>query len=300
MNNTIKTTFEKVSIKVKKHSPEILVVSGVVGFVMSGVMACHATTKISTILDEAKHTIDSIHECSSDVSMEEEYTKDDAKKDLAITYVQTGVKLAKLYAPAITIGTLSIVSVLASNNVLRKRNIAIAAAYTAMDKTFKDYRGRVVERFGEEVDKELRCNIKAKKFEKNVTDPETGKEKKIKATTNVANPVDDYTMFFDETFCAYDETYDYNLSSLRATETYFNNVLTARGYVFLNDVFDRLGHPRTKMGQVVGWVYRPEDKSRDSFVDFGIVETNRETEDGYYEKAILLNFNVDGPILELI
>lgn len=143
-------------------------------------MACKATTKIESILEESKNTIDTIHQCSGNKDMADKYSEDDAKKDLAIVYIQTGVKLAKLYAPSVALGTLSIVSMVASNRILRKRNVALAAAYATVDKTLKEYRERVVERFGQEVDNELRYNIKAKKLEETVTDPETGKEKKVK------------------------------------------------------------------------------------------------------------------------
>lgn len=185
---SVKASMKKVTIKAKKYSPEILIVAGVVGTVASTVLACKATTKIESILEESKNTIDTIHQCS----------EDDAKKDLAIVYIQTGVKLAKLYAPSVALGTLSIVSMVASNQILRKRNVALAAAYATVDKTLKEYRERVVERFGQEVDNELRYNIKAKKLEETVTDPETGKEKKVKKTVDVADPtVSDYVMFFD-------------------------------------------------------------------------------------------------------
>ena len=75
-----------------------------------------------------------------------------------------GLKLVKLYIPAVALGTLSIASILASNNILRKRNVALAAAYATVDKTFKEYRNRVIERFGDQDDKELRYNIKAKRL----------------------------------------------------------------------------------------------------------------------------------------
>ena len=107
----------------------------------------------------------------------EEYTQDDGNKDLAIVYTQTALKVAKVYAPAVILGGLSITAILTSKNILRKRNIALAAAYTAVDKSFKEYRGRVVERFGKELDKELRYNIKAKDVEETVTD-EKGKDVK--------------------------------------------------------------------------------------------------------------------------
>ena len=53
------------------------------------------------------------------------YSIEDSKKDLSVVYLQTGVKLAKLYAPAVALGALSITGILASNNILRKRNVAL-------------------------------------------------------------------------------------------------------------------------------------------------------------------------------
>lgn len=62
-----------------------------------------------------------------------------------------------------------------------------------------------------------------------------------------------------------------------------------------------LGIRKTKMSQIVGWIYDPEgNPNGDNFVDFGVMVTHRNTEDGGYEDAILMNFNVDGPILDRI
>lgn len=299
----VSSTFNKVTIKLKKHSPEILVVAGIVGVVTSTVLACKATTKVGKVLDNTKNDIDTIHDATEKgvTKAGEEYSVDDSKKDLTIVYAHTGVNLVKLYAPSVALGTLSIAGIVASHNILKKRNVAIAAAYATVDKTFKEYRSRVVDRFGAEVDKELRYNIKAKKIEEVVKDPETGKEKKVKSTVGIANPdVNDYARFFDETCLNYEENMDYNIMFLRSQEQYANDRLKADGYLFLSDVYEALGIKRTKMSQTVGWVYRPENPDGDNFVDFGILETNRETEDGGYEKAILMEFNVDGPILDLI
>lgn len=179
----------KTVMKLKKHSPEILVMAGIAGTVVSAVLACKATTKVAEILDETKGTLDTIHEGMETGAINgQEYTTEDGKKDTVVVYAQTGMKLAKLYAPAIILGTLSITSILASNNILRKRNVALGAAYAAIDKSFKEYRGRVIERFGEQVDTELKYGIKAKKFEEIEVDPETGKEKKVKKTVMVADP----------------------------------------------------------------------------------------------------------------
>ena len=292
----------KVNIKLRKHSPELLIAAGVVGTVVSTVLACKATTKLSTILDESKGNIETIHKCENDKEMEERYSQEDAKKDLAIVYIQTGVKIAKLYAPAVVLGTISIAGIVASNNILRKRNVALAAAYATVDKSFKEYRSRVVERFGADVDKELRYNIKAKKIEEMIKDPESGKEKKSKTTVNVAAPtVDDYARFFDKTCRHYEENMNYNLMLLRSQQQLANDKLVADGFLFLSDVYDMLGITRTKMSQSVGWIYKPDGNSNgDNFVDFGVMVVKRETEDGGYEDAILMNFNVDGPILDRI
>lgn len=299
----VSSTFNKVTIKLKKHSPEILVVAGIVGVVTSTILACKATTKVGKVLDNTRNDIDTIHDATEKgvTKAGEEYSVDDSKKDLTIVYAHTGVNLVKLYAPSVALGTLSIAGIVASHNILKKRNVAIAAAYATVDKTFKEYRSRVVDRFGAEVDKELRYNIKAKKIEEVVKDPETGKEKKVKSTVGIANPdVNDYARFFDETCLNYEENMDYNIMFLHSQEQYANDRLKADGYLFLSDVYEALGIKRTKMSQTVGWVYRPENPDGDNFVDFGILETNRETEDGGYEKAILMEFNVDGPIIDLI
>lgn len=287
----------KAVMKLKKHSPEILVVAGIAGTVVSAVLACKATTKVAEILDETKGTLDTIHEGMETGAINgQEYTTEDGKKDTVVVYAQTGVKLAKLYAPAIILGTLSITSILASNNILRKRNVALGAAYAAIDKSFKEYRGRVIERFGEQVDTELKYGIKAKKFEEIEVDPETGKEKKVKKTVMVADPnlQSDYAVYFDSKSRNYETNPDYNRMFLKAQQAFANDKLQTRGHLFLNEVLDDLDLPRTPAGQIVGWT----KDGPDGYVNFRIVEVEHETEDGRHEPALLLDFNVEGNIWE--
>ena len=287
----------KAVMKLKKHSPEILVVAGIAGTVVSVVLACKATTKVAEILDETKGTLDTIHEGMETGAINgQEYTNEDGKKDTVVVYAQTGMKLAKLYGPAIILGTLSITSILASNNILRKRNVALGAAYAAIDKSFKEYRGRVIERFGEQVDTELKYGIKAKKFEEIEVDPETGKEKKVKKTVMVADPnlQSDYAVYFDSKSRNYETNPDYNRMFLKAQQAFANDKLQTRGHLFLNEVLDDLDLPRTPAGQIVGWT----KDGPDGYVNFRIVEVERETEDGRHEPALLLDFNVEGNIWE--
>ena len=305
--NMLTRKIHKVGFELKKHSPELLVTAGVVGSVVTTVMACKSTTKAGDILDEFNSNMDDINKV---VEMgKEEYTEDVMKKDIAIVYVQTGVKFAKLYAPSVVLGALSITSILAGHNILRKRNVALAAAYATIDKSFKEYRGRVVERFGKELDHELRYNIKAKEFEEVQTD-DKGKEKVVKNTVQVSelNEVSDYAKFFDEGCNGWTKDPEANLLFLKKQQTYANNRLKANGYLFLNEVYEMLGIPRTKAGQVVGWIYDEKNPVGDNYVDFGIYDTNKNTKwanankdfvNGY-ERSILLDFNVDGDILNNI
>lgn len=310
--NNASVIFSKTKFKLQKHSPEILVVAGVIGTVVGAIMACKATTKVNSILESASSDIDAIHDCMENKSLTEDYSEEDGKKELMAVYAQTAVKFVKLYAPSVLIGALSITSILASNNMLRKRNVALAAAYATIDEGFKKYRNRVVERFGEQVDRELRYNLKVKKFKEKEVDPETGKEKKVEKTAFVVNPSDisDYARFFEKYTVDedgnsivnphWDENNEYNLMFLKAQENYANDLLRAKKRLFLNEVYEMLGLPRTKAGQIVGWVYDSDNPKTDSYVDFGIYSDNLSYSDyvNGFDPAILLDFNVDGNIWE--
>ena len=222
---------------------------------------------------------------------------------MTIVYTQTAVKLLKLYGPSIVLGGLSITAILTSNNIMRKRNIAIAAAYTAVDKSFKDYRGRVVERFGKDLDRELRYNIKKEEVEETIVDEKTGKEKTIKKTIDVANEVSEFAKFFDDGCTGWTKDPELNLAFLLKQQAFANDKLKANGYLYLNEVYDMLGIPRTKAGQIVGWIYDEKNPIGDNYVDFGIFDSNKVKNRDFvngYERTILLDFNVDGNILNLM
>ena len=320
MNNFTRT-FNKVSFRIKKHSPEILVAAGVVGTVASAVMACKATTKVSAILDDTKEQLDAVHDVleKPEVAKKyvektgEEYTEEMGKKDTAIIYVQTGVKLAKLYAPSIILGAASLTCIIASNNILKKRNVALAAAYATIDKGFKEYRSRVVERFGNEVDRQLRYNIKAEEVKETIVD-ENGEEKTVTKTVETIVPGTEasiYARYFEEytrddkgNVCKntyWNDSNEYNLMFLKQMERYANDKLIAEGHLFLNDVYKMLGLPTSKAGQVVGWVYDPDNHNGDNYIDFGMYWSNQNYSDFVYgNDPILLDFNVDGNIWEMM
>ena len=303
MKINVKTAAKKAMFNVKKHSPEILIVAGIAGVVTSAVMACKATTKVNEVLAETKENINKVHDVMADQGIsEKEYSKEDSARDLAIIYGKAGVKLVKLYGPAVALGGLSLTAIVCSNNILRKRNVALAAAYTAIDTSYKQYRSRVIEKFGENVDREMKYGIKAVQIEEKTVD-ENGKKKTVKKTVEVVNPYDysDYARFFDVGNPNWEKDSEYNLMFLKRQQAYANDKLKANGYLFLNEVYDMLGIPKSKAGQVVGWIYDPENGTGDNYVDFGIYNVNREAARDFvngYERTILLDFNVDGNIWE--
>lgn len=301
--NKISTSCNKVIFGAKKHSPEILMVGGIIGVVTSAVMACKATTKINDILEETKKTIDTIHEVSNDEKLADKYSENDAKKDLTITYVQTGIKLAKLYGPSIILGTLSISSIVASNNILRKRNVALATAYVTVSESYKNYRNRVIEKYGEEVDHQLKYGTTVEKIEDEITD-DNGKVKKVKKTVGVSDLSDygEYAVYFDSSCPYYEGNDNYDMMFLRSQQNYANDVLKSRGYLTLNEVLDGLGIQGTPMlrkaGMVVGWKYEKNNKYGDNNVIFNIYNTYRKREDGKVEPCIIVDFNVEGSIYD--
>lgn len=303
--NNITRKFHKIGFQFKKHSPEILVVAGVVGGIASAVMACKATTKAGDILDDTKKQLDVIHKGMEDGKIHEvEYTQEDGKKDLAIVYTQTAVKFIKLYGPSVILGTVSIVAILAGHNITKKRNAALTAAYATIDRSFKDYRNRVIERFGEELDRELKYNIKSEEVEETVTN-EDGTESTVKKTVSVVDPntISNYARIYDDGNTCWSKSPELNLAFLKTQQNYFNDLLKSRGHVFLNEVYDALGFERTQAGQIVGWVYDEEYPIGDNFIDFGIYDIHDPAKVRFVngqERSILLDFNVDGNVWELL
>ena len=308
MKNNIMVTLSKglnkVQFEVKKHAPELLMIGGFVSGGVAVVAACKATLKVTDILESAKETIDVIHETAKIEDIEAKdgtimhYSKEDETKDLIKVYATTGLELAKVYGPSIAMGTISAACFLASNNILRTRYAASVAAYTAVEKGFREYRGRVIERFGESVDKELKYNLKAAKLEEVVTD-ENGKEKKVKTNVEVAEE-SEYARYFTKTNPNWNPVMEYNEMFLRAQQQYANDLLVARGSFTLNDAYDLVGLPRTKAGMVVGWVYDKHNGEGDNFITFNAHKVYLRNEYGDLEPAYALDFNVDGEIYSRI
>jgi hypothetical protein len=295
---TIGRSIARSTLLVQKSSPELLFAAGVVGMVGSTVLACRATLKVEEVLDEAVHKRHKVARVVQDAQLDPDvdYSERDRQKDLSLIRFQTGVKLVKLYTPAIVVGGISIAALTSSHNILNKRNAALTAAYAALDRGFSEYRARVVEKYGEEQDRNFRYGTQ----QVEILDPETNK-RKIVTRVGPGEP-SIYARFFDSNSSSWNKEPEYNLVFLQCQQNYANDLLQSRGHVFLNEVYDMLGIPRSKAGAVVGWILLPGD-STDNYINFGVFEGKTERARDFvngFEGAILLDFNVDGVIYDKV
>ena len=280
----------------KKHSPTILFGVGTIGVVATVVLACRATLKMEEVLSDSEkkfHEIEvAIGEPLTDGG---EYTGEDAEHDHHLNKIQTALKIGKLYAPAFAIGVISVGALTGSHIILSRRNVALTAAYAAVDKAFREYRGRVVDELGYEKDSEFRYGT----VEREIT-VETDEGPKTK-TVKVANRSEGlYTFLFDEsTSRDWNRQRSWNSMFLRSQQDYANDRLNGNGHIFLSEVLDSLGLDRTPASIVTGWV---KGSDGDGYVDFGILK-NAVAADEFIngeERSIWLEFNVDGVIYDKI
>ncbi len=291
---------------IQKHSPEILLGAGIAGTITSTILACKATLKLSEIAEERADTMQKIDETynASQNGSEISYTEEDMKRDVKIVKVQTVAKTIKAYMPSVVIGVLSVGSILTGHKIMKKRNLMLAAAYTTVNQGFKKYRKNVVDKYGKEVDQEMRYGIKAKEITKTEVDAK-GKEKEVKETVYEVDDVTKYSptaKIFDETCPAWSKDPNMNLLFLRQQQNFCNDKLKSQGYLFLDEVYKLLGFPVTALSRKVGWIYDPDKNDvGDNYVDFGIYDVSNESKRRFvngHERSIILDFNIDGVINE--
>lgn len=290
----------KIGFQIKKHSPEILLGTGIVGTVVSTVLACKATPKATQIIEEHNSNMRAIEICKE--HPEYDYDKKKEQKDTIITYVNTGKKLVKLYAPSVVLFGASVASILGGHHIINKRYASMSAAYVALDSSYKGYRKRVAEKLGEAVEKELRYDVQTNKKEVEIVDEETGEIKKkkenVKEIGNNASFSSPYARFFDESSPYWRKDPEANLMFLRGVQDNMNEKLKKNGHLYLNDVYQALGLQESKVKCKAGWIY-DKNSEGDDYIDFGIYDQNgdklrdeakRRFVNGL-EWSILLDFN---------
>lgn len=271
--------------KLAQSSPKLFFIGGVAGMVGTAVLASHATLKVDAVITEAQEKFSDIRELNHN-----DYSDADRKKDRVIVISRSLVAITKLYAPAVIVGVLSIAMLTKSHNMLTKRNAALAAAYMAVDKGFKEYRERVVKELGEDTDLKFYRGLEETEH---VTVSENGNTHvETKTTSTEITP---YGKLFHEGNSNWQKVPEYNVIFLRGVQNMCNDRLRSKGYLFLNDVYDDLGIDRTQAGCVVGWLRNGDG---DGYVDFGIFDDDSRLFDYVTgrEGEFHLDFNVDGVI----
>ena len=317
IGSKLATAGSKMLFKVKEFSPEILIGVGIVSIGAGTVLACKATLKADTVLDAHANKMFAIEEAKE--KFPDSYSDRDELQDKVTTYAQTGVGFAKLYWPSAVLMAGGVVCLLSAHGIMKQRNAALAAAYAVIDKAFKGYRGRVVDELGKDKDHHFMYDTEYKTITEETVD-EDGKKKKVKKEIQVtkANHGDPsmYARYYEKQEYRDDGTYTgsrqwcktptYNASTLVLKSKVLNDQFRAHGYMFLNDVYDQLGFPRTQAGQVVGWIWNGDG---DNYISLGeyvdkLIDPNTPAAEAQYmhdhDESVLLDFNVDGVILDLL
>ena len=278
------------ALKMKQTSPTVLFAVGIVGVVGGAVLASHATLKLEGVLKEAQSDLGDINTLEH-----EEYSEQDKIQDKAIVYTRLVVNVTKLYAPAIIVGGIGIACLTGSHRILTKRNAALTAAYAALEKTYKAYRQRIKDEIGDDRERQLHYEV-----QKKLVNDEKERFENLKKPKSFKPGYSVYAKFFDEANKNWARNPEHNLFFIRRQEQWANDRLHIRGHLFLNEVYDMLGFPRTTAGQIVGW--RAEGEG-DRVVDFGIYNHHTDEVRAFVngvENSILLDFNVDGVIYDKI
>lgn len=290
-------------LKIEKNSPHILFGAGIVGFAGTVILASRATLKVEEVLDAAQKDLKNINEVQSNAELVEKsgYSSEDAIKDRIYVYSRTTIGLVQLYTPTVLVGTFAIACLTKSHAILSERNAALTLAYASLDQAFKEYRKRVSEQLDPEYERDIYFD--AQKVEVDIIDPDTNKKETIPSGFKMIGDraYSRYARFFDQLCPDWNKVPEYNYIFLRAQQNYANDLLHSRGHVFLNEIYDMIGVPRTREGAVVGWVI--SKNGGDNYIDFGFMDSDNPRARDFVngrEGAILLDFNVDGLIYDKI
>jgi hypothetical protein len=284
-----------------KNSPQILTGLGVAGFVGTNVLTRKAALKEEDVIYEADSLIEDIKQDKADAVLadgldeaDQPYPDAQYNSDLAKAYFSKAFDIAKLYGPPVALGAISVACLIGGHYILKDRYTGLLVAYNGLSTVFKKYRDKTKEVLGADKEQEIRMGIHDE-----ITLDENGKEVVTKVVDDDA-PIE-YTAKFGEGLSTqWNDDPGLNWFFLQSKQDYFNEKLSAYGFVFLNEVLEDLGLERTKDGQKIGWYNTFEGLDAPPQIQFGLEAANVRWSYGSRYDPILLDFNCDGPILDLI
>lgn len=284
----ITTAFGNTALRAKKNSPHIFFAAGLAGVVTSAVLACRATLKLEKELDQIKLDLDTVRQNKEIVTETDgAYSQSDYARDLSTVYFKSSMKVVRMYAPAIIIGSASIAALSGSHIQMARRNAALSSTVALLGQAFNDYRDRVREVVGEDKELELYRNMTPCELDID------GKTVKTLAK-NPDSPFghSSFAVCFDERSSHWQKNVEMNRIILNSIQFQMNNKLRAYGHVFLNDVYDELDLPKSDQGQIFGWMKNSD--TGDGNIEFVMYDAfNTPDSRQPYDKSIWLDFNVD-------
>ena len=209
----------------KRNASTILTCLGGIGVVATSILAVKATPKALKLIEEA----------------EKEKGGELSKWDK----VQIA---APKYIPAVLIGTTTVACIFEANILNKRQQTSLASAYVFLDQSYKKYRRKVVELYGEETHNEI---VKAIAIEE--AEP---------VYMHASNFCTDCTQFLEEDYSEpilfYDEYghryFEISIEQVLQAEYHLNRNYTMRGFALLNEFYEFLGLEQTELGDEVGWV----------------------------------------------
>lgn len=283
----------KAKFGLKKHSPELCLIGGIIGFGVTIVLACKATTRVEEVLDqyeEAKAKIEKAKAAAVDPELPEEerpvFTEEDEKKAKFDATKTMWLGMAKKYAPVALSAAISVGLFLTSYKIINGRLVGLMGAYTALDNGFKKYRKNVVDAVGEEKEREIRTGVKKQMGfvkEKDETGKDVVVEKEV-LTKDIHDDMPDICSVLwcretaPTTYVNGDQTY--NRHTIRSVENTLNHDLIRKGMIMESEMLERLGLKPTNESRLRGWAVDPANPPKDSYpIRFRVHEIFNETGD---------------------
>lgn len=286
LSDRVSRTIGKAGLKLAENSPHIMFGAGIVGVGVAAVLACRSTLKLEETVDDIREDVDAVQTMNYE-KIGRVDAKQERAKDMIYVSGKSSVKIARLYGPTILVGGASLALLIASHYKLTKRNAALTSTLAAVTQAYAAYRGRVQELVGRDRELEIYHGVR----EVEVPTEDGRLEVRKVSDPTVLSP---YAKLFDQNSTMWEPHSGTNQLTLRGIQNGCNVDLRARSYIFLNDVYKRLGLPLTTGGQIVGWMWDNEDG--DNFIDFGFEGPHNEAFFNGDVNEVWLDFNVDGPI----
>lgn len=289
--------FKKIYNSVKsglvKAAPGLMITCGIAGVAVGSYKAAQVTPMAKEAIAEFKATRDAIEQHEEDPEAKRECIK--------AGYRSLGSTLLHAYAKPVLFVTGGTALILGGHGIVSKKLATTTASLISTDRIFRNYRNNVIEDQGEEADFRYRTGVKTVNVE-TVEQDVRGRKRKVNKEYDVLEELvnDPFLKLFDESNPNFTKNPTRNLDFLRQQVDFLNRRLVAEGFVSLNDVLYQLGYNRCAEGSIYGWFYDPDNPNCHNEIDIGIKDIRRKTIQNAingYEPVILLNFNVDGLII---